>query len=43
LAEIGDSYRLKQSKNRRRKGQYPAGDEPPPGKAVDPDTGDASS
>jgi DNA replication protein DnaC len=39
----GDSYRLKQSKNRRRKGQNPAGDEPPPGEAVDPDTGEASS
>jgi DNA replication protein DnaC len=39
----GDSYRLKQSKNRRRKGRDPAGDEPPPAEAVDPDTGEASS
>jgi DNA replication protein DnaC len=39
----GDSYRLKQSKTRRRKGRDPAGDEPPPGETVDPDTGEASS
>ena len=39
----GDSYRLNQSKTRRRKGRDPAGDEPPPGETVDPDTGEASS
>jgi hypothetical protein len=39
----GDSYRLKQSKNRRRKGRDPADDEPPRAEDVDPDTGDASS
>jgi len=39
----GDSYRLRQSKNRRRKGRDPAGDRPPPAEAVDPDTGDVSS
>jgi hypothetical protein len=39
----GDNYRLKQSKNRRLKGQKSAGDEAPPTKAVDPDTGKASS
>jgi DNA replication protein DnaC len=39
----GDSYRLKQSKNRRRKDRGPAGDEPPPAEAVDPETGEASS
>ena len=39
----GDSYRLKQSKNRRRKGRDPAGDGRPSGEAVDPDTGEASS
>src|SRR6185503_9789913 len=38
----GDSYRLKQSKNRPRKGRDPAGDGPPPGEVVDPDTGEAS-
>ena len=39
----GDSYRLKQSKNRRRKGRDPAGDATPPAEAVDPDTGEVSS
>ena len=39
----GDSYRLKQSKTRRRKGRDPAGDGSPPAEPVDPDTGDASS
>jgi DNA replication protein DnaC len=38
----GDSYRLKQSKTRRRKGRDPAGDEPPPAEDVDPDTGQTS-
>ena len=39
----GDSYRLKQSKTRRRKGRDPAGDEPPPAEVVDLDTGEATS
>lgn len=39
----GDSYRLKQSKSRRRKGRDPADDAPPSGEAVDHETGDASS
>jgi DNA replication protein DnaC len=39
----GNSYRLKQSKNRRRKDRDPAGDGPPPAEAVDPDTGEVSS
>ena len=39
----GDSYRLKQSKDRRRKGRDPAGDGPPPAEAVDPDTGEVPS
>jgi DNA replication protein DnaC len=39
----GDSYRLKQSKTRRRKGRDPADDEPPRAEAVDPDTGQTSS
>jgi DNA replication protein DnaC len=38
----GDSYRLKQSKTRRRKGRDSAGDEPPPAEDVDPDTGQTS-
>ena len=38
----GDSYRLKQSKNRRRKSRDPTGDGPP-AEAVDPDTGKATS
>jgi hypothetical protein len=43
LELYGDSYRLKQSKTRRRKGRHPAGDGPPSGEAVNPDTGEASS
>jgi DNA replication protein DnaC len=39
----GDSYRLKQSKNRRRKGRDPTGDEAPPNEAVDPETGEGAS
>lgn len=39
----GDSYRLKQSKNRRRKGRDPADDEPPRAEDFDPNTGEASS
>ena len=38
----GDSYRLKQSKNRRRKGRDPAGDEASPSETVDPQTGEVS-
>jgi DNA replication protein DnaC len=38
----GDSYRLKQSKTRRRKGRDPADDEPPRAEDVDPDTGQTS-
>ena len=38
----GDSYRLKQSKNRRRKGRDPAGDEAPLSETVDPQTGEVS-
>jgi DNA replication protein DnaC len=39
----GDSYRLKQSKSRRRKSRDPAGDEAPPGETVDPETSEVSS
>ena len=39
----GDRYRLKQSKNRRRTGRDPGGDEaPPPSETVDPQTGEVS-
>jgi DNA replication protein DnaC len=39
----GDSYRLKQSKNRRRKSRDLANDEAPPSETVDPETGEVSS
>ena len=39
----GDSYRLKQSKSRRRKSRDPANDEAPPSETVDPETGEVSS
>lgn len=39
----GDSYRLKQSKNRRRKSRDPGGDEIPASETVDPETGEVSS
>jgi hypothetical protein len=39
----GDSYRLKQSKNRRRRGRDSANDEPPSAEAVDPVAGEPSS
>jgi DNA replication protein DnaC len=39
----GDSYRLKQSKSRRRKSRDLANDEAPPSETVDPETGEVSS
>jgi DNA replication protein DnaC len=39
----GDSYRLKQSKSRRRKSRDLANDDAPPGETVDPETGEVSS
>jgi DNA replication protein DnaC len=39
----GDSYRLKQSKSRRRKSRDTASDDVPPGETVDPETGEMSS
>jgi DNA replication protein DnaC len=39
----GDSYRLKQSKSRRRKSRDTASDDVPPGETVDPETGEVSS
>ncbi len=39
----GDSYRLKQSRSRRRKSQDLANDEAPPSETVDPETGEVSS
>jgi DNA replication protein DnaC len=39
----GDSYRLKQSKSRRRKSRDLANDEAPPSDTVDPETGEVSS
>jgi DNA replication protein DnaC len=39
----GDSYRLKQSKSRRRKSRDLANDEAPPGEVLDPETGEVSS
>jgi len=39
----GDSYRLKQSKSRRRKSRDPASDDAPPQEVVDPETGEVSS
>jgi hypothetical protein len=38
-----DSYRLKQSKSRRRNNLAPAAEDAPPGEAVDPQTGEVSS
>jgi DNA replication protein DnaC len=39
----GDSYRLKQSRSRRRKSRDLANDEAPPSETVDPETGEVSS
>jgi DNA replication protein DnaC len=39
----GDSYRLKQSRSRRRKSRDLANDEAPPGEVLDPETGEVSS
>jgi DNA replication protein DnaC len=39
----GDSYRLKQSKSRRRKAPAPAGDDASPVETIDPETGELSS
>jgi DNA replication protein DnaC len=39
----GDSYRLKQSKSRRRKNRDLANDEAPPDEVLDPETGEVSS
>jgi DNA replication protein DnaC len=39
----GDSYRLKQSKSRRRKTPAPASDDAPPAETIDPETGEISS
>jgi DNA replication protein DnaC len=39
----GDSYRLKQSKSRRRKSRERTNDEAPPSETVDPETGEVSS
>jgi DNA replication protein DnaC len=39
----GDSYRLKQSKSRRRKNPAPAGEDAPPVEIVDPQTGEIAS
>jgi len=39
----GDSYRLKQSKSRRRRSRDTTSDDVPPGETVDPETGEVSS
>ncbi len=39
----GDSYRLRQSKSRRRKSPAPAGEDPLPTETVDPETGEITS